>query len=131
MHSTIQVFRITNLPYILVIFYLALSFNAYADDSVIVKTQAQKVKGDLKSARKSYKKLLNQGRKLTQKKKYQEAINVYHQVLRHDPNNSTVLGELGFTSFRMGKYKIAQKAAWEGLCSVHIVEAVGDDTDMF
>ena len=110
-----------NMNKVLSALIVALSFTmpiAYADEgSVVVKTQAQKVRGDLKSTRKIYQDLLNQGRMLTQKKRYQEATEVYDQVLKHDPNNATVLGELGFTSFRMGEYKIAQKAAM--LCLRH------------
>ena len=33
------------------------------------------------------------------------------------------------TRLLRGQCKIAQKVAWEVLCSMHIVEAVGDDTD--
>lgn len=54
------------------------------------------------AAHKSYLEALNEGRKLTQQKKYAEAIGAFDRALKHEPDNAQGLGERGYALLLSG-----------------------------
>ena len=68
-------------------------------------------KKNLVQASRSYRKLLKRGRNLVRQKKYKQGIKVFRQALKKDPNNATLLGELGFAALRSGDHQTTLSAS--------------------
>jgi tetratricopeptide (TPR) repeat protein len=68
-------------------------------------------KEELAKARKRYLKKLNEGRTLTKAKKYAEGIATYREALEVDPDDPTLLAELGWAAFLSGDLQLARRTS--------------------
>jgi|GEM_PF-3376343 len=66
-------------------------------------------KADLVKNAATFKKLLNEGRKLVKGGDYETAVKAYRAALALNPTNASVLGELGFAALKQGDLDLAEE----------------------
>lgn len=76
-----------------------------------IKSDAVKIKGDLKVASGRYRTLLNAGRKKVRGGDIQGGIADFVEALKDDPNDPKLLGELSYAAIQAGDYDRAISAA--------------------
>lgn len=76
-----------------------------------IKSDAVKIKGDLKVASNRYRTLLNSGRKKVRGGDIQGGIADFVEALKDDPNDPKLLGELSYAAIQAGDYDRAISAA--------------------
>ena len=84
---------------------------AEQEETTVVTSKTQRVKGDVLKASRRYRKLLNEGRRHVRKKKYKRGIKTFQRALAEDPNNVKLLGELSYAALKLGQYKLAKRSA--------------------